>query len=164
MSYKLAIRKQYIFNTDKKTIARVFNKLVNFKEITNIVAILLLKKKHSYLVKMVVGLDDPNENIKETMIQNKRLRNILRFFKIKYKITNVIQLFNLGSLPHGSFRTVYVALICKGVDIIGIYLGEQIPGEIISVFVEVAKKNLIRSINILKNIDVNNQNKFLCIK
>ena len=123
-------------------------KSINNPHRVNVVAILTVKldsgktksSKKKSIVKIVVGTDDPNNQIRggggpptnldpqrTNELQNRQFRKNLRELGISYQEDGVIQIFNVETVTGtpGIYRLYISALVCAKIDIISFYSGER---------------------------------------
>ena len=139
------------------------------------------KKQLEYLVKIVVGTDDPNTTDRgggpaTNQQQNARFRDILTSFKISFKVSTVVQLFNLEALTGtaGAYRVFLVALLCAGIAVRASYQGEParllapppLPacqtGVVTAIF-EVPKQQAAKALEVLRALDLRFPEAQLCL-
>lgn len=178
-SYELAIRNQFRFCADDDTLACILtaNVAKDSPIKVNVVTMVIEKiDMNTNSVKIVVGTDDPNDQRRgggpvSNKEQNRQFRKILKKFDIDYTEQLVIQIFNLASdtgIP-GSYRIPYVALICAGINVTTVYVGEPVlkpnlrPSNVQTFFIEVPEQQIKRAIKVLSRINLDNPDSQLCI-
>jgi hypothetical protein len=170
MSYKVITRKQFTFIVSDKNLACILT--ANIKKtadsvIVNVVGLFIQKiESGDNFVTITVGPADPNAPSNPTYEEQlQQFRENLDSLKIKYHEGQVLQIFNIEAVTGtpGTIRIPIVALICAGIPIRNSYIGEPVPTNVISLFIEVPKRYIVGALGIIRNINVKNPEKDLCI-
>lgn len=174
MRVELAVRKSYAFTAPQEKILNLLT--LNVAGITkiNVVALSVFSLGEVDFVKIVVGTVDPNNPNRggggdmgqfTNEDQNKLFMEYLRILDIKYNISNVIQIFNVESIPGtpGIYRIYLSALNQQGIKILSMFTGEWALKEgetrvtrceVVSAFIEVQERDLVKSVKILQSLDM----------
>ena len=168
MSYKVITRKQFTFTTNDKNLSCLLTANIiqtNDSVLVNIVGMFIQRVEcGNIFVTITVGPSDPNAMYDQSYeSQLTQFRQNLHSLSIKYHESQILQIFNIEVVngTPGAFRIPIIALTCAGVPIRNSYIGEPIPNDIMSIFIEVPRRYIIKALEIIRNINVANPD--LCI-
>ncbi|XWV24723.1 putative ORFan [Tupanvirus deep ocean] len=171
MPFIVITRKQFTFVVDDKKLACLLTSNVITTDIdiaVNVVGIFIQKIDDGInnFVKIVIGPNDPN-NLNDTSYENQleQFRKNMKSLDIEYTEGQVLQIFNVHQISgsHCSFRILYVALNCAGIPIRCSYMGEPVPNAIVSTFIEVPKRCILKALDVIREINTEFPDKELCI-
>ncbi|XWV25965.1 hypothetical protein QJ857_gp1115 [Tupanvirus soda lake] len=171
MPYIVITRKQFTFVIDDKKLSCLLtsNVVTTDTDIAvNIVGMFIQKIDDDInnFVKIVVGPNDPNSsNDSSYENQLEQFRKNMKFLEIDYTEGQILQIFNIEEMngAYGSFRIVYVALHCAGIPVRCVFTGEPVPNTVISTFVEVPKRCILKALDVIREINTEAADKELCI-